>query len=341
MKFLDRVKNLFTEPEDPEDEIQIEQITRDGSKISVDTKPNVEPREQKVERVERERIVEIEQESRTRDLEEERIVEHVEPKVEEQIPVEQPVQVEKPKPTREQLKTPIFFTEDEFDDLEPERPKQPKVVEKRKPVEPVRPQVRKEEKKAPYSGTYTSTSILTKEKPTFKPTPIISPIYGILDKNYSKDDIVERKDSKERNNNVTRNDKFDQVRNKAYGNKLENDLENTIYDKTETLKKQRVEKEIDLFDELEDETQNYNPKEEEVSLSDTTELARSVSEQEKNIRELDEVTMDLTKELDNLLLKRESYNQKKEELSSRNDDELLTENEVFNFIDSIYEDGKE
>ena len=337
MKFLDRVKNLFTEPEDPEDEIQIEQITRDGSKISVDTKPNVEPKEQKVER---ERIVEIEQESRTRDLEAEKIVEPVQPKIEEEIPVEQTVQIEKPKPTREQLKTPIFFTEDEFDDLEPERPKvQPKPVEKRKIVEPVRPQVRKEEKKAPYSGTYTSTSILTKEKPTFKPTPIISPIYGILDKNYSKDDIVERKESKEKNN-VTRNDKFDEVRNKAYGNKLENDLENTIYDKTETLKKHRVEKEIDLFDELEDEPQNYNPKEE-VSLSDTTELAKSVSEQEKNIRELDEVTMDLTKELDNLLLKRESYNQKKEDFSSKSDDELLTENEVFNFIDSIYEDGKE
>ena len=32
-----------------------------------------------------------------------------------------------------------------------------------------------------YGGSsYTSTSILTKEKPSFKPTPIISPIYGIL-----------------------------------------------------------------------------------------------------------------------------------------------------------------
>ena len=214
-----------------------------------------------------------------------------------------------------------------------------KVVEKRKPVEPVRPQVRKEEKKAPYSGTYSSTSILTKEKPTFKPTPIISPIYGILDKNYSKDDIVERKDSKEKPS-VTRNDKFDEVRNKAYGNKLENDLENTIYDKTETLKKQRVEKEIDLFDELEDSTQNLDLTNE-VELTNTTDLVKSVNEQEKNIRELDEVTMDLTKELDNLLLKRESYNQKKEEMPSRDEDELLTENEVFNFIDSIYENGKE
>lgn len=332
MGFLDRVKNLFTEPEDSEDEIQIEQITKEGSKISVDSKPIVEQKESKQER---EKIVELEQEAKTRDLEEEKILEKVQ--VEEKtVPpaVTQPVE-EKPKLTREQLKTPVFFTEDEFDDLEPERPK--KIVEKKKPVE-TRIPPKKEEKKPPYSGSYTSTSILTKEKPTFKPTPIISPIYGILDKNYSKDDIVEKKDHKDKVETV-RSDKFDEVRNKAYGSRLEKELDTTIYQKEELSKPNRIEEEIDLFDELEESvTSNYSNN---VKLSDTTELAKSVTEQEKNIRELEEVTMDLTKELDNLLLKRETYSQKKEEISSSNDEELLTENEVFNFIDSIYEDGRE
>lgn len=330
MGFLDRVKNLFTEPEDSEDEIQIEQITKEGSKISVDPKPIAEKKEPKIER---ERIVEIEQEARTRDLEEEKIVEKVH--TEEKIVQPAPVIEEKPKLTREQLKTPVFFTEDEFDDLEPERPK--KVVEKKKPVE-TRIPPKKEEKKPPYSGSYSSTSILTKEKPTFKPTPIISPIYGILDKNYSKDDIVEKKEPKEKTEPV-RSDKFDEVRNKAYGSRLEKGLETTIYDNPESKKINRIEEEIDLFDELEEDiTPNYKN---EVTLSDTTELAKSVTEQEKNIRELEEVTMDLTKELDNLLLKRETYNQKNDESSTAKDEELLTENEVFNFIDSIYEDGKE
>ena len=35
------------------------------------------------------------------------------------------------------------------------------------------------------------------EKKAFKPTPIISPVYGILDKNYHKEDIVSRNDLKQ------------------------------------------------------------------------------------------------------------------------------------------------
>ncbi|MBQ8659251.1 MAG: hypothetical protein IJ475_00225 [Bacilli bacterium] len=35
-------------------------------------------------------------------------------------------------------------------------------------------------------------------KKPFKPSPVISPVYGILDKNYSKDDIVDKKDGMKR-----------------------------------------------------------------------------------------------------------------------------------------------
>lgn len=316
MGFIDKVKNLFTEPEDPEDEIQIEQIKKEGSKISIEPKPVVE------HKIEKNIDLEIEKE----------------PVKDEPIEVEEIPQIEKtqPKiPTREQSKTPIFFTEEEFADLEPEKPKK---VEPRRQIESRKPQPKKEEKKQPYSGGYTSTSILTKEKPTFKPTPIISPIYGILDKNYSKEDIVEKKENNSSSSVEKKtNDKFDEVRNKAYGrNKLENELEKTLYEepKKSNTNKKKIEEEIDLFDELENENLNK-----ELKLSDTTELAKTVTEQEKNIRELEEVTMDLTKELDNLLLKRETYSQKKDKIMQ--DDELLTENEVFNFIDSIYEDGRE
>ena len=33
------------------------------------------------------------------------------------------------------------------------------------------------------------------EEKKFKPTPIISPVYGILDKNYHKEDIVNKKNT--------------------------------------------------------------------------------------------------------------------------------------------------
>lgn len=38
----------------------------------------------------------------------------------------------------------------------------------------------------------------TPSKKTFTPSPIISPVYGILDKNYTKDDIVDKKDGLKR-----------------------------------------------------------------------------------------------------------------------------------------------
>ena len=330
MGFLDKVKNLFTEPEESDDEIEIEQIEKKTPKVVSEPKRVVEKK--------REKSIELNETKEFNDdfVEEKKIKnEHkteFDIKSEDEVEVEREETAEPEKITRERVKTPIFFTENDFADLEPERPKK---VEKKKEVEQHRIVNKREEKKHPYSGSYTSTSLLTTEKPTFKPTPIISPIYGILDKNYSKEDIVEKKDNRE--NVKASEDKFDQVRKKAYG-KLENDLASTIYEEPKK-KKVKIEEEIDLFDELENETNIP----EHPRTSETSNLAKSVNEQEKNIRELEEVTMDLTKELDNLLLQRETYNQKKEKIErqSKSSDELLTENELFNIIDSIYEEGKE
>ena len=62
----------------------------------------------------------------------------------------------------------------------------------------------------------------------FKPSPVISPIYGILDKDYRKEEIVAK--SKEKERVVASNDSattYDSVRKKAYGT-LEDDLEDTL-----------------------------------------------------------------------------------------------------------------
>lgn len=331
MGFLDKVKNLFTEPEDEfdDEEIEIEQINKE------------KPVKEKV--VKERPVVEkpVIEKKRERFVEEEETREFVEPELDFEEPKEEVKKVEvepAPQPkTRESLKTPIFFTENDFADLEPERPKK---VEKKREVEYRTPQ-KKEEKKQPYGGAFSSTTILTTEKQTFKPTPIISPIWGVLDKNYSKEDIVER--NEEREGGKSNLDRFDQVRNKAYG-RLENDLEDTIYSAPKhPTKKAKIEEEIDLFDELETESikkeTKVEPKTEEIR---TVDLSRNVREQENNIKDLEETTMDLTKELDNLLLQRETYSDKKKKIEKETSkDDLLTENELFNIIDSIYEEGKE
>ena len=58
------------------------------------------------------------------------------------------------------------------------------------------------------------------EKSVFRPSPIISPIYGILDKNYKKEDVVQKKEI--RLSSYTRsNMNVDDIRNKAYGKNKE------------------------------------------------------------------------------------------------------------------------
>jgi len=57
-----------------------------------------------------------------------------------------------------------------------------------------------------------------KERKEFHPSPIISPIYGVLDQNYKKDDIVTKKEIRITSSYKSRNIDVDSVREKAYGN---------------------------------------------------------------------------------------------------------------------------
>ena len=74
------------------------------------------------------------------------------------------------------------------------------------------------------------------EKKIFKPTPIISPVYGVLDKNYHKEDIVTRTDNLKPDKNEV---SIDSIRNKAYGT-LEDELESTLFGNNSILFKKLV-----------------------------------------------------------------------------------------------------
>ena len=58
------------------------------------------------------------------------------------------------------------------------------------------------------------------DKTYFKPSPIISPIYGVLDKNYTKDDVKEKKEIRLTTYSRS-NVSVDDIRNKAYGSSKE------------------------------------------------------------------------------------------------------------------------
>lgn len=89
---------------------------------------------------------------------------------------------------------------------------------------------------------------------TFRPSPIISPIYGVLDKNYKKEEIVTKREVKISARSANTKFDVDTIRNKAYGDltsdilmnsptaSAETELENTLYDMSYDNAKPMVDK---------------------------------------------------------------------------------------------------
>lgn len=70
------------------------------------------------------------------------------------------------------------------------------------------------------------------EKAGFKPSPIISPIYGVLDKNYRKEDVVSKKEVRLTSSYARENLDVDDVRKKAFGT-LADDIARGVDDEEE------------------------------------------------------------------------------------------------------------
>jgi hypothetical protein len=158
-----------------------------------------------------------------------------------------------------------------------------------------------------------SNKEVKEEKKIFKATPIISPIYGILDKNYYREDITPKKVN---HSSIYEVDDItvDDVRKKAFGT-LEDELETTLFSKSSIIvnKEEVVEKEkvTDMFEELEKEA-NY-----------ATEDLEGID---------DTIEMDLLNELH-----AQSHEMNKTEEEQEVDNIDLKEEDLFNLIDSMYD----
>lgn len=112
--------------------------------------------------------------------------------------------------------------------MDDEEEQEEKKIEEKKVVKEKPKQTRT--KRSSYS--YTPFSMPKKEEKHFKPTPVVSPIYGILDQNYKKEDIEESSKTKEFS--FDKKVDFDTIRNKAYKT-LDDEIEKTIHDKKTDL----------------------------------------------------------------------------------------------------------
>ncbi len=160
---------------------------------------------------------------------------------------------------------------------------------------------KKEEKKIQPKEVYNPPR---EEKKSFRPSPIISPVYGIIDKGYQKDETSSKGEvrssyysAKEAN--------VDAIRNKAYGG-LESDIETTLFGGNRVL-----------FDEKEGDTKQAD---EDFSSKTLDEKPRHSNPKENDLTDLLEEEM-------------EKPAQDEEKKQPRK----ISDEELFSLIDSMYE----
>ena len=180
-----------------------------------------------------------------------------------------------------------------------------------------------------------------KEKPVFRPTPIISPIYGILDKNYKKEEIVTKKPIILSTGSSKKMD-VDMVREKAYGD-LASDISASMQEEKEDEVKTEV---TEDYDEKENTFYDLNigsPAVEKVTVGDAEEYFNDLG-LEYNVDYKDNsVTKATGRRSTKLENAKESKEDKKEknEKDETSDDSASLENNLFDLIESMYEDKEE
>jgi hypothetical protein len=248
MGLFDKIKDLFTDEEeiiedDKDDAVKIKEIKKEEH-------PKVEKledtSENKLPTFMREKIEQEEKEKFKIDKEQDvkpdfNVSSRVSARINNNVYTEDTVEI--PKKDENSFKFPVEFDDSDF---VPTRSKKPTSVnymqsDSKQTLKEVKKEepVKKEKKVADlYKGK------TKEEEHKFKATPIISPIYGVLDKNYSKDQIKEAdEDSYEiKRSSSTKNVDFDSVRKKAFGSLTDDIKDNLMCENCELLKEAKEEK---------------------------------------------------------------------------------------------------
>lgn len=186
------------------------------------------------------------------------------------------------------------------------------------------------------------------EKAYFRPSPIISPIYGILDKNYRKEDVVAKKEVRLTSSYSRTNMNVDDIRNKAYGKRSEVTTEYVEEKKKIEPPSFEVEDEEDnLLVDLSDEKK---PEVKEITVGDAIEYYQDLG-LEYNVDYVDASSKNppkpkpdnLEEEIkDNLSSNEEDHEDEETALIEKlpEDDEEVEESSVNEKVESVSEDEK-
>ena len=210
----------------------------------------------------------------------------------------EPEKKEIEKPTKSEYKFP-FFDDNDFDTID------------------VKPEPKEERKKTGHRKEVYNPP--KEEKRVFRPSPIISPVYGILDKGYTREEINSKHEgrssyysSKEAN--------VDAIRNKAYGG-LESDIETTLFGKNRVLFEDQ---------EKDDVKEKTDIKEEPIVKEDFNFDSSTIDEKPRH---------GSTKEDDLTDLLEEEMDKPVTEEKPKKEPRKISDQELFSLIDSMYEKG--
>ena len=186
-------------------------------------------------------------------------------------------------------------------------------------------------------------NVITREKVNetkhFVPSPVISPVYGILDKNYKKEDILPKASSE---GTLPKIIDVDSVRKKAFGALEEDIMDAHIDDDSIEL----LEETSDVIEDDDDLVKTNDIKitsfEDEID-SDTSKIEEDVSISNDDIEntalnDIDEIELENNNdEIDTIV----SDDEVKEEIKKDKKEEDTLESDLFNLIDSMYQDKEE
>ena len=166
-------------------------------------------------------------------------------------------------------------------------------------------------------------------KEAFKPTPIISPIYGILDKNYRKEEVIDKKDKMPSVSSYVsrKNADLDSVRRKAYGGL--DPLEEMNKAPVTSVSDSETEEDNLLYDMT---SEHSKPMVDQVTIADAEEYFQDLG-LEYNIDYKDARYEKATG--------RRSSTSKEEVKNTDVPEDANLEDNLFDLIDSMYKDGKE
>lgn len=260
-------------------------------------------------------------------------------KIEPQRKVEEPVEKSVPKVTApvketktENLNERDLFKSDNispFFDFDEEEFSNMSRVQKPKTTNVIEYERKKRVEKRYDMGNFSKierTEVVEKKK--FKPSPIISPVYGILNEDYKPEDIKSKTD-----NVVNTGLDFNSVRKKAFGEETLGEPEATYYEESVTVKVKENEEEkqqkVKTIDELLEDTSDVTiGVDEKNSVEDKNDIKSTdeVADYERIDKDLEEVTA--------------KCDVNKTEMRKVEDDDTL-ENDLFDLIDSMYDNREE